>query len=61
MVVVEQRIAEINKAIPALKKEAVINMSEATGISKFLGNLDESTHFVDDVSFKQFKKINMLL
>tara|TARA_Y100000361_G_scaffold93637_1_gene83589 strand:- start:984 stop:5651 length:4668 start_codon:yes stop_codon:yes gene_type:complete len=56
-ITVEQRIAEINKAIPALKKEAVINMSEATGISKFLGNLDESTHFVDDVSFKQFKKI----
>tara|TARA_Y100001937_G_scaffold40676_1_gene57786 strand:+ start:4530 stop:9281 length:4752 start_codon:yes stop_codon:yes gene_type:complete len=56
-ITVGERLAEINKAIPALKKEAVINMSEATGISKFLGNLDESTHFVDDVSFMQFKKI----
>jgi len=56
-ITVEQRIAEIDKAIPALKKEAVINMSEATGISKFLGNLDESTHFLENPSFMQFKKI----
>lgn len=56
-ITVGERLAEIDKAIPTLKKEAVINMSEATGISEFLGNLDESTHFVDNISFMQFKKI----
>lgn len=56
-ITIGERLAEINKAIPSLKKEAVINMTEATGISEFLGNLDESTHFLDNPSFMEIKKI----